>query len=101
MKCSAQQVRVDHLESAWRSGFLTGDSTPSHGADEVLTLVHRRSPCSVVLAKHVQVTWVRLANQMHTARQLGIGSATLYRRLKRYGLISDRNAGPRHTLAKS
>ena len=32
-------------------------------------------------------------NQTHTARQLGIGSATLYRRLKSYGLIGDRIAG--------
>ena len=31
-------------------------------------------------------------NQTHTARQLGIGLATLYRRLKSYGLIGDRNA---------
>jgi DNA-binding NtrC family response regulator len=31
-------------------------------------------------------------NQMQTARELGIGSATLYRRLKSYGLISDRAA---------
>jgi len=29
-------------------------------------------------------------NQTHTARQLGIGLATLYRRLKSYGLIGDR-----------
>ena len=40
-------------------------------------------------------------NQTHTARQLGIGLATLYRRLKSYGLIGDRKAGPRHPLAKS
>jgi len=31
-------------------------------------------------------------NQTHTAQQLKIGSATLYRKLKRYGLIGDRNA---------
>jgi two-component system response regulator HydG len=29
-------------------------------------------------------------NQIVTARELGIGTATLYRRLKRYGLIADR-----------
>ena len=31
-------------------------------------------------------------NQTHTAEQLGIGSATLYRKLKSYGLIGDRVA---------
>jgi len=31
-------------------------------------------------------------NQTHTAQQLKIGSATLYRKLKRYGLIGDRAA---------
>jgi len=31
-------------------------------------------------------------NQVLTAKELGIGSATLYRRLKRYGLIADRAA---------
>jgi transcriptional regulator of acetoin/glycerol metabolism len=31
-------------------------------------------------------------NQTRTAQQLKIGSATLYRKLKRYGLIGDRNA---------
>jgi two-component system response regulator HydG len=31
-------------------------------------------------------------NQTHTAQQLKIGSATLYRKLKRYGLIGDRVA---------
>ncbi len=31
-------------------------------------------------------------NQTHTARQLGIGTATLYRRLKSYGLIKGRRA---------
>jgi transcriptional regulator of acetoin/glycerol metabolism len=31
-------------------------------------------------------------NQALTAQELGIGSATLYRRLKRYGLIADRAA---------
>ena len=31
-------------------------------------------------------------NQIVTARELGIGTATLYRRLKRYGLIADRGA---------
>jgi len=30
-------------------------------------------------------------NQTHTAEQLEIGSATLYRKLKRYGMIGDRN----------
>ena len=29
-------------------------------------------------------------NQTHTADQLGIGSATLYRKLKSYGLIAGR-----------
>ena len=32
-------------------------------------------------------------NQTHTAKQLGIGSATLYRKLKKYGLIRDRSSG--------
>ena len=31
-------------------------------------------------------------NQTHTAQQLKIGSATLYRKLKRYGRIGDRTA---------
>jgi aryl-alcohol dehydrogenase-like predicted oxidoreductase len=31
-------------------------------------------------------------NQTHTAQQLKIGSATLYRKLKRYGRINDRTA---------
>lgn len=31
-------------------------------------------------------------NQTRTAQQLGIGSATLYRKLKSYGLISDRGS---------
>ena len=31
-------------------------------------------------------------NQTHTAEQLGIGSATLYRKLESYGLIEDRVA---------
>ena len=33
-------------------------------------------------------------NQTHTAQQLGIGSATLYRKLKSYGLIGTRKKGP-------
>jgi two-component system response regulator HydG len=33
-------------------------------------------------------------NQTHTAQQLGIGSATLYRKLKSYGLIGARKKGP-------
>ena len=33
-------------------------------------------------------------NQTHTALQLGIGSATLYRKLKSYGLIGARKKGP-------
>jgi DNA-binding NtrC family response regulator len=33
-------------------------------------------------------------NHTHTARQLGIGSATLYRRLKSYGRIGDKTASP-------
>jgi DNA-binding NtrC family response regulator len=33
-------------------------------------------------------------NQTRTAKQLGIGSATLYRKLKRYGLIPNRRPGP-------
>jgi DNA-binding NtrC family response regulator len=32
-------------------------------------------------------------NQTHTAEQLRIGSATLYRKLKRYRLIGDRRGG--------
>jgi DNA-binding NtrC family response regulator len=32
-------------------------------------------------------------NQTRTAKQLGIGSATLYRRLKKYGLIGDSTKG--------
>jgi DNA-binding NtrC family response regulator len=31
-------------------------------------------------------------NQTHTAKQLHIGSATLYRKLKRYGLVSPEGA---------
>jgi len=34
-------------------------------------------------------------NQVLTARELGIGSATLYRRLKRYGVIASRRATPK------
>lgn len=33
-------------------------------------------------------------NQTHTAKQLGIGTATLYRKLKSYGLIPDRARRP-------
>ena len=33
-------------------------------------------------------------NQTHTAEQLGIGSATLYRKLKSYGLTNSRNPPP-------
>lgn len=33
-------------------------------------------------------------NQTHTALQLKIGSATLYRKLKRYGLITARGTPP-------
>jgi len=40
-------------------------------------------------------------NQTHTARQLGIGLATLYRRLKAYGLVGSKNAGPRRPRARS
>jgi two-component system, NtrC family, response regulator HydG len=36
-------------------------------------------------------------NQTRTAKQLGIGSATLYRRLKSYGLTATRRSGPRKT----
>ena len=34
-------------------------------------------------------------NQVRTAKELGIGSATLYRRLKGYGLIADRYVTPK------
>jgi len=34
-------------------------------------------------------------NQTHTAAQLRIGAATLYRKLKSYGLIAGRRAGPK------
>jgi DNA-binding NtrC family response regulator len=34
-------------------------------------------------------------NQTHTAEQLHIGSATLYRKLKSYGLIGGKRAAPR------
>lgn len=34
-------------------------------------------------------------NQTHTAEQLHIGSATLYRKLKSYGLIGGKGAGSR------
>ncbi len=33
-------------------------------------------------------------NQTHTAKQLQIGSATLYRKLKKYGLINSKNEAP-------
>lgn len=33
-------------------------------------------------------------NQTHTAKQLGIGSATLYRRLKSYGLLGAPSTPP-------
>ena len=35
-------------------------------------------------------------NQTHTAEQLGIGSATLYRKLKSYGLLPARVAKDEH-----
>ena len=34
-------------------------------------------------------------NQTHTAKQLQIGSATLYRRLKSYGLIGGEHTAPK------
>jgi len=34
-------------------------------------------------------------NQTHTAEQLKIGSATLYRKLKSYGLTGDKRSGTR------
>jgi len=33
-------------------------------------------------------------NQTHTAKQLQIGAATLYRKLKSYGMIGDRQNEP-------
>jgi two-component system response regulator HydG len=40
-------------------------------------------------------------NQTRTAEQLRIGSATLYRKLKSYGVIGDRRAGPKASRRKS
>jgi DNA-binding NtrC family response regulator len=40
-------------------------------------------------------------NQTHTAEQLGIGSATLYRKLKRYGLIGTKRAARKGAPARS
>lgn len=45
----------------------------------------------------VEALKVNGGNQTHTAEQLGIGSATLYRKLKSYGLISPRRAIQRGT----
>ena len=35
-------------------------------------------------------------NQTHTAAQLHVGSATLYRKLKSYGLIGSKHAAHKH-----
>ena len=39
---------------------------------------------------------VNHGNQTHTAEQLGIGSATLYRKLKSYGLVTARTSNAQH-----
>ncbi len=50
-----------------------------------------------VVKAHIMSTLDRNdGNQVHTARQLGIGSATLYRKLKSYGW--SRHAGPAERL---
>jgi DNA-binding NtrC family response regulator len=58
---------------------------------EVLTLAE-------VEREHIlAVLEVNDGNQTRTAEQLKIGSATLYRRLKKYGLIADRHPAPAGT----
>jgi transcriptional regulator of acetoin/glycerol metabolism len=59
----------------------------------------RAEPGAVRLLDDVEKDYILAAlainggNQTHTATQLGIGSATLYRKLKRYGVTAVRLRG--------
>ena len=47
------------------------------------------------IARDVRATLaVNAGNQTHTAKQLQIGAATLYRKLKSYGMIGARQEEP-------
>ena len=52
-----------------------------------------RALCEVEKDYILAVLELNEGNQTRTAKQLGIGSATLYRKLKSYGLIRKRGTG--------
>jgi DNA-binding NtrC family response regulator len=66
--------------------------------EEVRQVTKRPTPTDgpIRLLEDIEKDYILLAlernhrNQIHTARQLGIGSATLYRKLKSYGMIGTR-----------
>ncbi len=81
----SNRVEVEDLPEEVREGF-PGPGVPG-GMVRPLEQIERE----YILA----AMQLNGGNQMLTAKQLGIGSATLYRRLKRYGLIADRTATTR------
>ncbi|MFC1706952.1 sigma 54-interacting transcriptional regulator [Planctomycetota bacterium] len=79
-----QRVDLDDLPEEVRQAF----PKPVLGQGEV-------QPLSEVEKEYIlAVLELNGGNQTRTAKQLRIGSATLYRRLKSYGLVGDKRAGP-------
>ena len=77
-------------ENPCRSGFPGGASAGRGGTSQsgVRTLEE-------VAKEHILAALaMNDGNQTHTAEQLGIGTATLYRKLKSYGLTNSRNPPP-------
>jgi len=65
-----------------------------NAAPDLLSIAGEVQPLAEVEKRYILAALdANGGNQTQTAKQLGIGTATLYRRLKQYGLIPDRSSG--------